>query len=117
MLARCREGSLPSGEAAARSCARRPGAGRDVARDAAEARGAMTGNELLSLLAAADPARGVALPGPDVGEASDLRERILSAPTRSRGRRRAAQPWLVGAIVAAAVGAVILARALDGHAP
>src|SRR2546423_515958 len=76
----------------------------------------MTGDQLLSLLAAADPARGVELPLPDTAEARGMRERIVSAPTRSCARSRLGRPWLVGAIVAAAVGAVALPRALE-HAP
>jgi hypothetical protein len=77
----------------------------------------MTANEILSLLAAADPAREAGLPRPDAPEARALKERILSAPTRARARSRPVRPWLVGAILAtAAVTAVGLPRALE-HDP
>ena len=76
----------------------------------------MTENELLSLLAATDPARGVALPRPEAPEARLLRERVLSAPARSRGRSRPERPWLVAAIAVATVVAVALPRALDEQA-
>jgi hypothetical protein len=72
----------------------------------------MTEDRLLLLLAAADPARGAELPLTDA-EACGLRERIVSAPTRSRARAPRARPWLVGAIVVAAVGAVALPRAFE----